>query len=953
MKPRRAKTFTGCWTCRSRKVKCDLRRPNCSRCERSELQCGGYDIKLRWSKLVKFDPFGVQLPPSPNPTITTSTTTAAGINNDSNNNNNNNTNTNTNTNTDGAGNNNDEPQYQRRNIDFVRYKEEYVFHEDMDDELSTLHAPPPDKIANNKTWIIKKFGVFKGMDQVIDKKLSPRKKRRKINPIAAATSASKNSENASSKSVVVSKINKLNPIPSSSVVSTARSTSTKTPTELIKIKNKPEKIMVSKSENKRQNRNNDRNSSGPNLLDFDSAMSNYPGYEWISNELRDDALLSAFAIQGTSVPAFKSQDLPINNGTNATSATTSPASRLLSVQQNSILPSTTVSSKQIDINGSDIQNTLSLLFHNVNSTIPNMNQEESGDISTEFNISNSNVNSPDTHLGLDNICVDAPHVTALESKMPSVILEKIDTKPPTIDFNSLIETSRSLNLQTTIPTKGLLVHPLTRFLLNYYLDNVADLMTVVPLARNPWKTIYFPRALQALGDLTGLGRTTNSRNSLINALLAVSCFNLQSKFNKNTKEQTFFLTLGIEFRKQASNFLKQCLQSTESNEKYKDVLTAILSMNSIDVVWGTMADCQYHLTICEEFVAKRMKVRPKISEKARILHRIFSFLKLIQDSTALDKVKEKEIVIKTDTKRARPQQMTNNTRNDENQTIDSDGVFRESLNMANGKIQIEFVKEQSDIENDSTDATTPSNGNNSTPPMFGNIISDSYYEKNNTNNTTSSNSSIDLKSDILGTDTIYGLPNSLILLFSDCVQIVRHNEYYNIQYLAVPREFTEISANFEKRLLKWKPEWNFFKNNDKKIFINDNVEAVYHHTMSFYFGLIIYYYSMAKNLNNQFLQSYVAKVLNHLEKLTDLIDSKKVEIVPLIWQGFIAGCASIEQEVQQGYRKWAANLAKSGMGSYWGARQVMFEVWRRRMNEEQNDNWYSIYKDWEMNLMLS
>lgn len=35
----------------------------------------------------------------------------------------------------------DEPQYQRRNIDFVRYDEEYVYHEDMDDELTMLHTP--------------------------------------------------------------------------------------------------------------------------------------------------------------------------------------------------------------------------------------------------------------------------------------------------------------------------------------------------------------------------------------------------------------------------------------------------------------------------------------------------------------------------------------------------------------------------------------------------------------------------------------------------------------------------------------------------------------------------------------------------------------------------------------------------------------------------------------------
>ncbi|EXJ94142.1 hypothetical protein A1O1_02535 [Capronia coronata CBS 617.96] len=41
------RSHTGCWTCRSRRVKCDESRPVCSRCSRSGLTCG-YDIRLTW-----------------------------------------------------------------------------------------------------------------------------------------------------------------------------------------------------------------------------------------------------------------------------------------------------------------------------------------------------------------------------------------------------------------------------------------------------------------------------------------------------------------------------------------------------------------------------------------------------------------------------------------------------------------------------------------------------------------------------------------------------------------------------------------------------------------------------------------------------------------------------------------------------------------------------------------
>ncbi|PVH71909.1 hypothetical protein DL98DRAFT_392609, partial [Cadophora sp. DSE1049] len=42
------KTFSGCWTCRDRRVKCDEGRPFCRRCTAARVDCQGYDIKLRW-----------------------------------------------------------------------------------------------------------------------------------------------------------------------------------------------------------------------------------------------------------------------------------------------------------------------------------------------------------------------------------------------------------------------------------------------------------------------------------------------------------------------------------------------------------------------------------------------------------------------------------------------------------------------------------------------------------------------------------------------------------------------------------------------------------------------------------------------------------------------------------------------------------------------------------------
>lgn len=46
---KKTRTFSGCWTCRSRRIKCDERRPVCDRCSRARIACQGYGVRLNWT----------------------------------------------------------------------------------------------------------------------------------------------------------------------------------------------------------------------------------------------------------------------------------------------------------------------------------------------------------------------------------------------------------------------------------------------------------------------------------------------------------------------------------------------------------------------------------------------------------------------------------------------------------------------------------------------------------------------------------------------------------------------------------------------------------------------------------------------------------------------------------------------------------------------------------------
>ncbi|KAF4441439.1 Fungal Zn binuclear cluster domain containing [Fusarium acutatum] len=56
---KKSKTFTGCWTCRTRRVKCDEVQPVCNRCTKARRICEGYGVRLTWKSDEKETPFRV------------------------------------------------------------------------------------------------------------------------------------------------------------------------------------------------------------------------------------------------------------------------------------------------------------------------------------------------------------------------------------------------------------------------------------------------------------------------------------------------------------------------------------------------------------------------------------------------------------------------------------------------------------------------------------------------------------------------------------------------------------------------------------------------------------------------------------------------------------------------------------------------------------------------------
>ncbi|GMM29615.1 Arg81 protein [Martiniozyma asiatica (nom. inval.)] len=1035
-KQKRTKTFLGCYTCRRRKLGCDLTKPTCLRCKRSGFVCEGYEVKLRWCQPVEFDKYGYQLPSKPS----------------------------------------QETEYcQRRSIDFVKYSEAtaYKLYDEMDSDLARLHNKHiPDKAS--PTLIKGHFGVFRGSRLKVKKK-----KVKKITSKATIRNNNK-SQSSSSAATPVATTTAINSATGSSMsVSISASapvfsgpdtplqfdkSNVKSITPLSSVK----PVLQRKSSSNLVSQSNYHSAS--NRIKTDSKGENF-GNEWLSTELLDAALLTASALNGDMhwLDMFDNS-INMNFDSQHTSST-----QLHNMQS---LTNKTEQKNSIELTGDSVpDNMLHMLFQgrNQNTVTSQNNLNDSSSANRNKNKSNINGSSNINNINNNNNNNNTDSVGNLneKSKYNNIISATITTttntnnkngKISTVDESSkmysrskekspspgLLESVPQVEGQTSlvpttnqnnkfkesdqpispdelqihankstrmpkhimeilhqnplpkslaidkfgIPTTSLNVHPMARYLLNYYIEDVADMMTVIPLAKNPWKFIYFPRALMAIGELAGLGKTSNARNGLLNALLAVSAFNLQSKFERNSDEMKYYVDLGIQLRRQATVYVQKCLEDDILDQKYKDVLVAVLSMVTIDVVWGTMSACKIHLDHCERIIGKKMQHKKKLSSKAIILHRIFSSLKLLQDSTSLDVIQSSEIflnernyknfltgrkpnreeldevarhsirgVFRKDKIKAGSRSNSNfNNPLDEGMTslVESPsdsfspnygyvkkGKYKEKIGDS-GKVRIEF------IVNSDEDILESHSNQASEIPAFVDITRTSFQPSKNK-----------LDDKVVSSDAIYGLPNSLILLFGEVIPLTRFKKYHSDNKMHIPGFFNELSEQLEYKLLTWKLEWVLTVGDDemsmnsetdsKKQFISPRHEGIYHHVMSFYHALIIYFYRFIENVNPMYLQEHIEKVLFHLNKIQEILENNMDTsyIIPLFWQGFIAGSEAMTLYLQNGFNKWGQDIAQTGIGTYWNARQIMLEIWRRKNHNVKNSSWVDVLRDWKTNVMLT
>ena len=408
-----------------------------------------------------------------------------------------------------------------------------------------------------------------------------------------------------------------------------------------------------------------------------------------------------------------------------------------------------------------------------------------------------------------------------------------------------------------------------------------------PVKKTPWQVLHLPSAMNTLGEMTMWQYTNRTKSALFYAILAISAFHLENvsedEITANHWKQT-----ATNYKEKAMKHLQKALREEvegPSKAKYKEMLMAILSMVTICVYSGHQTHMRFYLLDAERLIRLRGLAKPRLSRKARLLHHIYGYLRIIAEST---------FVL--------------------HGSCESSPSFTDTSQRASTLINHAFRMRRCSSENAGT------------------------MDLHKVKDAASAYHDLHLE-DLRRWDQslfpeVYGMPETVLGLISETTRLANEMEYLKVapshDSLLTVERLQERASLLEEIICSWTSE-------EQSLSSNNFVRAMHS-------ALVIFFYRRIRNLNATMLQTHVALTLQYLaasetERLNpNPKPSSDPNAAPNVingaaipWPAFMAACEAISPELQAESEGWLEEQSrKYGYAHFELARGVAREVWRER-----------------------
>ncbi|KAG7664434.1 ARG83 [[Candida] subhashii] len=197
---------------------------------------------------------------------------------------------------------------------------------------------------------------------------------------------------------------------------------------------------------------------------------------------------------------------------------------------------------------------------------------------------------------------------------------------------------------------------------------------------------------------------------------------------------------------------------------------------------------------------------------------------------------------------------------------------------------------------------------------------------------------------------MYGIPKSLLDLFHEIIHLTNHKNMFR-RWKVFPRNFPKICAEIEDRLINWKiADSNWELDSDNNAFH----KCLELNILSFHCALIVYYNRLIKDRTKVTeYQQYITQSVQYLEQLIQLSSTATdFKVRPLFWTLLVCGADSLDTTTQKTIQNmWKKTDNYALQSNYWRAKQILYEVWKRRKIGEDL-GFMDMVREWDIVLYL-
>lgn len=425
------------------------------------------------------------------------------------------------------------------------------------------------------------------------------------------------------------------------------------------------------------------------------------------------------------------------------------------------------------------------------------------------------------------------------------------------------------------------------FLLKHFSEHVIPSIGALPFnTKSPYQILNVSAAVQTLADITYMDRHVKHANAAnLYGLMACSAYFLASDPSGSaTNNAGYWSDLASKAGRKAKEHMQKSLQRelpNGSKAKYKDQLMALMSNLAYSIAAGQQKDTRCYMVDTERLVRIRGLAKRHISRRARLLHHMYTWSRIVGESTYVLHDVKLYVNINSKFSRAMPTETGHSSKLDDFLRIDQD----------EDEPQPEEIKAH-DIGLTDIHLQDPR------------LHPETLYLQ------------------------IYGIPETWLSLLSQTTRLANVKDMLE----ATNNESSEMQKVLERRAARLEDMiCTFAAKTDHTSADGTNLAPSQYMLRALSSALVIFYYRRIKHVNPWILQSHVDDVILALQSFDESLTKQNLRGPGTAWPAFVAGCEAGVGSRRDTLMNWIETAFwKTGFQSFKSAQEIMKEVWARR-----------------------